>query len=758
MGMIKNYRIRVRGIVQGVGFRPFIYRIAREKGLRGWVLNDTEGVEIEAEGEEASLMAFLEEIRNIPPPLSRIQSVEIAEGTLQGHKDFHIEASRLSNRRDTFVSPDTAVCSECLEEFFDEENFRHHYPFITCTNCGPRFSIVYDIPYDRKNTSMAGFPMCRTCAGEYADPGDRRFHTQPNACPLCGPHLLLQRPDGSPVARGSSEIARKTLELLKGGSIIALKGVGGYLLAADALSDEPLSELRRRKGRPFKPFALMAGSVESFRRFLDVTGEAERLLVSRERPIVVLRENAKLISRLVAPSLSYVGAMLPYAPFQRLLFSLEPDSVLVMTSANLSDEPIIFRDEDAFRELGRIADYFITYNRDIVAQSDDSVIFLEKDIPFFVRRARGYVPMPFVSSPAPVHMLATGGDLKNSFALAKEGMAVLSQYLGDLATPAGNDLFRRTITHFERIHDFRPEVVVSDRHPGYFTTAFADELEAGGLKRFRVQHHHAHIVSVMEDLGLEERIIGIAFDGTGYGDDGRLWGSEFLLADRGHFVRAAHFSYFPLPGGESAIRDVWKIGLSLLYRVYGDNVSLEGYPPEAGAVLEIMKRGINSPETCSIGRLFDGISALLGISRVISTEAEAAMLLEEEALGWQGGGGEWLIPFSGGMEMEISTEGLTEYLLGLIKRGQSRPAVAWAFHAALARTSVAVAEQLRDASGLNRVVLSGGAFQNRLLLRMVMEGLAEKRFDIFIPEKIPFNDGCLALGQLAIAKELLKNG
>ncbi len=756
--MDKHIRIRIRGIVQGVGFRPFVYQLAQKHCIKGSVRNDTEGVLVYAEGSAEGIDAFCREIRDNPPPLSSIRSITSSQAEKVGYERFTIERSEISAKRFTFLPPDVAVCDECLREFFCEGDRRYRYPFITCTNCGPRFSIVRDIPYDRSNTSMDKFIMCDPCQHEYDDPLNRRFHTQPNACHTCGPRLSLYSTDGSLMTDEIDDIVSRTLDLLRDGRIIAIKGVGGFLLACDAMSDSAVSELRRRKARPFKPFGIMAGSIEKIEEFLQVSHAERDLLRTKERPIVILKERRQYVSRHVAPFLSFQGIMLPYMPFQHLLFARDRDMVLVMTSGNVSDEPIIFRDDDAFTTLEDIADYIVLFNREILAPSDDSVVCVEEDVPFFIRRSRGFVPAPFHSVKTTSHILATGGDLKSSFALAKDDVIIMSQYLGDLASPSGNELYRRTIDHFKRIYDFSPEVVVSDMHPGYFTTFFADELEGEGLRREAIQHHHAHIASVIEDRQLEGKVIGLAFDGTGYGVDGTLWGSEFIVADRREFQRIAHFSNFHLPGGESAIRDVWKIGVSLLFNRFGSSLPDIFNHPQLEAVLEIIQKGIHSPLTCSIGRIFDGISSILGISERISTEAEAAMLLEEAALkGRSNSIDPFEIPFERGETIVLKTDELTGYIVDLVRRKQRREDIAYAFHRAIALSAVSVSEIIRDEFGINEIALSGGVFQNRLLLNLIVRGLREKQFDIYTPINIPFNDGCIALGQLAVAGEILRD-
>jgi len=757
--MKKNYKIRVKGIVQGVGFRPFIYRIAHEFNIKGSVKNDTEGVLIFAEGTQVQIDNFINKIKNTPPPLSSIQSITKIKLNPMEYDTFNINKSNITESRFTFLPPDTTVCDKCLGEFIDGNDRRFHYPFINCTDCGPRFSIINDIPYDRKKTSMDRFVMCSPCQKEYEDHLNRRFHSQPNACQKCGPYLSLFSSNGRLIADKTSTVISSVVDLLLTGKIIAIKGIGGFLLATDATNDMAVKELRRRKARPFKPFALMAGTIKRIRMFLNVSPLEEELLLSKERPIVILKEKKFNLSRGIAPSITSHGIMLPYTPFLHLLFSGNSNMVLIMTSGNIADEPIIYRDDDAFKYLSNIADYIAIYNRDIIAQSDDSVLFVEDKTPYFIRRSRGYVPVPFYSTTTTKqHILATGGDLKNTFALARDNIIILSQHLGDLASPSTNDLYRKMIEHFKKIYDFSPEIVVSDLHPAYFTTLFADELKENGLKKISVQHHHAHIASVIEDNQLDGKVIGLAFDGTGYGVDGTLWGSEFIIADKKEFKRIAHFSDFHLPGGEKAIKDVWKIAISLLYDCYGSSIPLINNDPQVKFIVEIIKKKINSPLTCSIGRIFDGISSLLGLSETISTEAEAAILLEETALkGNSNNIKPFLIPFNRGDTIILQTKSLTRYIYNLIKNGKSREDIAYIFHQSIASSTINITKIIRDEYGINRIALSGGVFQNRLLLNLIIKGLTSEKFDIYTPLKVPFNDGCISLGQLAISKELLRN-
>ncbi len=750
--MQKHAEIRVKGTVQGVGFRPFVYRIALKYNLKGFVLNDTEGVLIVVEGEEKAIKNFLTYIKNNPPPLSFIQEINVKYGPLENYHNFYIKESVKTSKRETFIPPDTMVCKECLLEFFDPQNRRYHYPFITCTHCGPRFSIINDIPYDRENTEMKYFPMCKECRLEYNDPLNRRFHTEPNACPSCGPHLFLYNNKGKLITENTDEIASLSVKFLKEGRIIAIKGVGGYHLSVDATNDKAVHLLRERKKRPFKPFAVMMKNIETVKSYFYVDRKEEELLTSKERPIVLIREKRRLLSSLIAPNLSFKGIMLPYTPFQHLLFTYPYITALVMTSGNISGEPIISNDDVAFSELSQIADYFVTYNRNIAAFSDDSVVFVESETPYFIRRSRGFVPLPFIKKESINRAIfATGGDLKNSFGLAKKYKIILSQYLGDLSSPKSEVLYRRTYKHFKKIFDIQPEVVISDTHPGYFTTQIAEELSKEGLKWIKVQHHHAHIVSVMEDLDLKGPVIGIAFDGTGYGDDGNLWGSEFLIVSREKYKRAGHFAYFPLPGGEKAIKEIWRIGVSLLYGALSGKVPFRKYKNK-NPIIELIKKNINTPLSCSIGRLFDGIANILDICEEVSEEAEAAQKLENIATtGWEKDLFE--IPYKEkNGEIVIDTYEIVRKIVDMKKRKMRISKIARIFHNSIVHISTKMTLKISNATGIKDVVLSGGVFQNRIILTLLKENLQEKGMKVYTPHSIPFNDGGIALGQIGIGR------
>ncbi len=752
----KTFEIRVRGIVQGVGFRPFIYRIANELKLTGEVLNDTEGVLIRINAKAFEIPGIEMKIRGEAPPLSKIDSVESKEIKNRTFTGFTVVESELTDQKSAFIPPDTAICEDCRRELFDEADHRYKFPFINCTNCGPRFSIIRDIPYDRKQTSMHKFPMCEHCQKEYNNPADRRFHTEPTACPVCGPKYFLFDREKKLLADNIEDILSTCWELLKKGKILAIKGEGGYHLAADALNNNSVKELRERKQRPFKPFALMVRDLNIAEEFLKISEAEKKILSERERPIVILKEKEKKVSDLVAPGLTHLGIMLPYSPLQHLVFDRIGDMVLIMTSGNISDEPIISEEDELFEKLSGVADYFITSDRDIVQQSDDSVLFVNNGSPFMIRRAKGFVPVPFLSSPADLNFFAAGSDIKNSFALSKDNLIFLSQYIGDLESPLTEKKYNRTISHFRNLFQIEPSVFVSDLHPGYFSTKITDRLwkESGG-ERIKVQHHHAHIAAVLEENNEENKVIGISYDGTGFGADGNIWGGEFLIADKKEYSRAAHFSYFPLPGGEAAIKDVWRIGLSLLISAFGKDVL--PVEPQRKIVAELIEKDINSPQCCSVGRLFDGVSSLLGFSDSISTEAEAAQLLEEAALRSDttlsfpmdvAGGGP-------GAPLIIANQALIMELWDKMEAGIHPDDLARAFHNSIAEVTIQVLRRLRESTGINKVVLSGGVFHNRLLLAMIEEDAASENFEILLPEELPFNDGAIAFGQIVVAKALL---
>ncbi len=551
-----HVNIRIIGIVQGVGFRPFVYKKALENFISGFVFNDTEGVYIEAEGTSQNIEKFISAIKADPPLLAQMYTVICDEAPLVGYNSFEIRNSQEGRKRTVFYSPDTNICDDCLTEFNNTNDRRYHYPFITCINCGPRFSIIADVPYDRACTSMNTFNMCDDCEREYNDPFNRRHHTQPNGCPRCGPLYAMYDNQGKKLSDSIEDIITKVLEEISCGKILAIKSMGGYHLVANASNDKVIETLRQRKYRPFKPFAVMCGSISKVKEMCYVNSIEEKLLLSKERPIVLLKIKALSVAHNVAPGLTYLGVMLPYTPFHHLLFTKDSDLVLVMTSGNVTDEPIVYEDEDAEQRLSFIADFFVSYNRKIVIQSDDSVYFEALNKPLCIRRSRGYVPIPFRGKEKVSPILAMGGDLKNCFAITKEHYYIMSQYFGDMADPLTIKAFQKNLAHYSKIFEFTPEVVVTDLHPGYITTQEASKYNT---QKLQVQHHYAHALAVMEEHDLSEPVIAIIYDGTGFGLDGHIWGSEIFTADQNNFERKAHYSYFPLPGGDRAVKDVWRI-------------------------------------------------------------------------------------------------------------------------------------------------------------------------------------------------------
>ncbi|MFZ5986072.1 MAG: carbamoyltransferase HypF, partial [Bacillota bacterium] len=643
----KRFIIDVKGIVQGVGFRPFIYNLARTHIIKGSVSNYPGGVRIEAEGIEDMLFSFIQKIKLEAPPLSYIEHLNYEEADLAGYKDFKIRESSHDSPHETLISPDIAVCEDCLGEMNNPDDRRYLYPFINCTNCGPRFTITTNIPYDRVNTTMQGFKMCRECEDEYSDPFNRRYHAQPTACSKCGPKIVLLDGEGNMVAKGQE--FKKAHELFAAGKIIAVKGLGGYHLACDAKNSAAVMELRRRKIRDGKPFALMAKDMDTVYKYCYVNKKEQELLLSIKKPIVLLERKLEcdLDVRSIASDSNRLGVMLPYTPLQYLLFDENID-LLIMTSGNKTGEPIFYKDDEALKGLRNIADYFLIGNRDIYLRTDDSVTSVLGDKEYIIRRSRGYVPFPVdisislgMKDEAWVHtklpfVLGCGGELKNTFCITKDKRAFLSHHIGDLENIETLRSFDEGIEHFKRIFNVNPDIIAFDKHPEYLSSKYA--REAGGLIKVPVQHHHAHIASCMVENRVSSKVIGIAFDGTGYGEDGHIWGGEFFVGDYSHFERAAHLEYVPLPGGEISIREPWRMALSFILKYLSEDMinnidhffsSIEPYKVEM-VKHQIIKK-INTPLTSSMGRLFDGVSSLLGLCNAIEYEGQAAIRLQQIA-------------------------------------------------------------------------------------------------------------------------------
>ncbi len=759
----RGLSLHVSGVVQGVGFRPFVYGLARRYDLAGWVRNSSSGVDIALDGPAAALAAFSHALTAELPPLARIDRLDTAERPPDGFTRFDILESRPEPGAFQPISPDVAVCPDCLRELFDPADRRYRYPFINCTNCGPRYTIIRDIPYDRPLTTMAGFPLCATCAAEYGDPLDRRFHAQPVACPVCGPHLWLESAgaDNGPREEAALQAARR---LLQEGRIVAIKGLGGFHLACDATDPAVVADLRRRKLRVDKPFAVMLPDVAAARRHCFVTPAEEKLLGSTARPIVLLaRRPDSSIAHEVAPGQNHVGVMLPYTPLHHLLLEQTDGfpAALVMTSGNLSEEPIAYRNDEARERLAGLADALLLHDRDIHTRCDDSVLrVLDRPggaMPLPLRRSRGYAPFPVRLPWASPPLLATGGELKNTFCLVRDDYAFLSHHIGDMENYETLCSFESGVDHMARLFRVQPEGIACDLHPDYMASRYARERAAReGLPLVEVQHHHAHIAAGMAEHGLsgERPVIGVAFDGTGYGDDGAIWGGEFLIADYAGYERAAHLRYAPLPGGDRAVREPWRVALAHLAAAglpWDDDL-----PPVAharalgderlGALRGQIDRGVNAPLTSSMGRLFDAAAALAGVRQTVNYEAQAA--IEFEAMVDSTEDGYHELGYAKGI---IDLAPAWAAFLADRRAGIATGRIAARFHNGVARMVRDVCADLRDSHGLNEVVLSGGVWQNVTLLRRALELLAAAGFTVYTHRLVPANDGGLALGQAAVA-------
>jgi len=747
-------RIEVSGIVQGVGFRPYVYRLATGQHLAGIIRNTPTGVTIEVEGPVETVQDFVQRLPAESPRLARITGVAVQEVPCNGESNFRIVHSRSGEEVRTLISPDVAICADCLRELFDPADRRYHYPFINCTNCGPRFTIVRDIPYDRPSTSMAVFPMCPACQAEYEDPLDRRFHAQPNACWECGPQVQLLDQAGRGIV-GRDPIA-EAASGLHAGLVVAVKGLGGFHLAVDTTNAAAVALLRQRKRRVEKPFAVMVPDIEAAQEICEVDEKAASVLESVERPVVLLaRKNPSPISVEVAPFNRYVGVFLPYTPLHYLLLREGQFRALVMTSGNLSEEPIAIDNREATTRLRGLADYFLVHNRDILLRCDDSVVRVSNGITRQLRRSRGFVPVPVFLKDEQPSVLAVGGELKNTICLTKGKHAFLSQHIGDLENVEAYRFFGEAVEHLQRVLEIRPEVIACDLHPDYFSTKWArqqrETLVVG------VQHHHAHVASCMAENHLEGRVIGFALDGTGYGSDGHIWGGEVLLADYESFERVAHFEYVPLPGGAAAIHEPWRMAVSYLSHHFGREFLNSPIPfvrqldlPKTEPLLRMTAQRVNSPLTSSCGRLFDAVAALIGIRKQVNYEAQAAIELEMaiSPSDDQSGYPVELIP---GDSWKISTRPLFEAVLADLERKVPAGVISRRFHNGLIEAFTELAGLLRERTGLNRVCLSGGTFQNLYLAQGLETRLLAAGFEVFTHREVPAGDGGLSLGQAVIA-------
>jgi hydrogenase maturation protein HypF len=755
----QRMRIAIRGAVQGVGFRPFVYRLATEMTLPGWVLNSPQGVFLEVEGEKEKLDSFLLRLQNEKPSPSFIQSLEFSFLDPVHFTEFVIKPSVSHGMTSALVLPDIATCRECLSEVLDPENRRYRYPFTNCTNCGPRFTIIESLPYDRPNTSMKAFEMCPECRREYEDPLDRRFHAQPNACPVCGPALELWDFEGKLLSRRDTALL-EAAEAVRAGRIVAVKGLGGFHLVADARSTQAIETLRLRKHREEKPFALMYPSLEHVKADCRLSQLEARLISSSESPIVLMErrdQNGLSIAPVIAPGNPYLGIMLPYTPLHHLLMR-EIGFPVVATSGNLSDEPICTDEHEAVERLAGIADFFLVHNRPIIRHVDDSIVRVVLDRELVLRRARGYAPLPLYCKGVKSKTLAVGGHLKNTIALSVEDNIFVSQHIGDLENNQASEAFQRVIRSFRRLYAVDPDEVVSDMHPDYLSTKFAKTLRTPVVS---VQHHYAHVAACMAENELDGRVLGVSWDGTGYGPDGTIWGGEFLLTGGSGFARRASFRKFRLPGGSLAIKEPRRTALGALFEIFGENVFERGdlFPmsafsgSEMSVLAQMLRKGINSPWTSSAGRLFDAVASLCGSRQVMNFEGQAAMELE---FAIESDRTEESYPFRVAEQASsdptrpcliIDWEPPLRAILQNVRDSIPLARISAKFHNTLVEVILEVARR----SAEQRIVLTGGCFQNKYLLERVVQKLSAEGFRPYWHQRIPPNDGGIALGQIVAA-------
>lgn len=748
--------IEIHGAVQGVGFRPFVYRLATDMGLAGWIRNDANGVFIEVDADGDTIDRFIDRLRTELPAVASIDRLDLAWGPAAGFTGFAIHHSDGSGAPTAVILPDLATCGDCLHEVLDPGDRRFGYPFTNCTNCGPRFSIIRELPYDRPNTTMSSFTMCPECTAEYADPLDRRFHAQPNACPTCGPRVSFAQGVAGPGQAGAAAIEAAS-EMIRGGGIVAVKGLGGYQLLTDATSDDAVGRLRMRKHRPTKPFAVLVADLDRAREIVRVDDAAADLLSGVHAPIVVLdRERDARLSSAVAPGNPTVGVMLPTTPIHHLVARLV-GVPMIATSGNRSDEPICTDDAEARERLGSIADGFLSNDRPIERHVDDSVVRIVGGVPQILRRARGYAPMPVVHDEAIPPLVATGAHLKNTIAVASGGNVFVSQHIGDLETEEASAAFTRVVEDLARMYDVTPAVVAHDLHPDYVSTRYA--LGSGappGTPRVAVQHHHAHLASCLADNDHPGPALGVTWDGTGYGTDGTVWGGEFLLGDAAGFERVAHLRPFRIPGGDAAVREPRRSAAGILHEL--GKVLRPGDPglgsfggDELGILATMMDRGINAPVTTSAGRLFDAVAAMLGLGSTSSFEGEAAIALEHAANGIDAG---YELTVEGGPPYVLDWGPMIDGILRDLGGGTGPGTIAGRFHGALVGGIVEVARRV----GHPIVALTGGCFQNRLLTESAVRELRDSGFDVLVHRRVPPNDGGISLGQAVVAAATLTAG
>ncbi len=749
-------QIEVSGIVQGVGFRPYVYRLARERNLSGAISNTPCGVSIEVQGPREKVDDFVFTLPRKAPPLAKITGVAIADLPCDGRdREFRIVASQRGEAVRTLISPDVAVCDDCLREMLDPADRRYRYPFINCTNCGPRFTIVHDIPYDRPHTSMAVFPMCPACRAEYEDPLNRRFHAQPNACWDCGPRLQLWDRQGQALSADDPLIGG--IQAIREGQIVAVKGLGGFHLVGDATNRQAVELLRERKNRVDKPFAVMVPNLEAARRFCELTEEAESALTSIQRPIVLLRRTVpSTIVEEVAPFNRDLGIFLPYTPLHYLLFSEGGFDALIMTSGNMSEEPIAIGNQEALSRLNNLADLFLVHNRDILLRCDDSVARVCSGKVRQLRRSRGYVPVPVFLREEVPPILAVGGELKNTICVSKGRHAFLSQHVGDLENIESYRFFEEAIAHVKKVLEIEPKIVAYDLHPDYFSTKWA--LRQSNLLPIGVQHHHAHIASCMAENHVDGRVIGFALDGTGYGTDGQIWGGEALVCGYDSFERHAHFEYVAMPGGAAAIHEPWRMAVSYLAHHFG-RTWLDWQIPfvqqlnknKALFTVQMIEKRVNSPLTSSCGRLFDAVAALAGVRQEINYEAQAAIELEM-AINESGCEEPYVLDLERQEDRWIiSTRRMFESVVSDLEGNKPVSVISQRFHDGLVNVLVRIAHLMRERTWLEQVCLSGGTFHNAYLLEKLSARLRAEGFQVFTHSEVPAGDGGLSLGQVLVA-------
>ncbi|QTA78589.1 Carbamoyltransferase [Desulfonema limicola] len=759
--------LKINGIVQGVGFRPFVFQLAKKYNIKGNAANTSEGVLIHAQGLPEDISAFCRDIEIKKPPLAHITEFLSCPEPVVEYSRFSIIKSKAGKAASTLISPDVSICRDCLREMMDPLDPRFGYPFINCTNCGPRYTIIDNIPYDRPNTSMKIFPMCKNCQAEYDNPENRRFHAQPNACPVCGPQVKLCDKHGNEIK--TTDPVLKTAQLLKSGNIVALKGLGGFHLAADAQNQDAVSCLRQRKAREEKPLALMSYNLDIIKKYAQIDLEDEILLNSIQCPIVILKKRYDnktnhLIAQAVSPKNNYFGVMLPYTPLHYLLLSCIPFTALVMTSANISNIPIAIDNNQAFKNLAGIADYFLIHNRDIYLRSDDSIVRNMAGSPRFLRRSRGYVPTPIFLKHKLPQILACGAGMKNTICLTREKNAFISQHIGNMDNLETFDFFKLTIEHLKRILDIKPEIIAHDLHPDYMSTEYALAYQ-GDVQKIGIQHHHAHIVSCMAENHIQDPVIGLSFDGTGLGTDGHIWGGEILISEYHSFTRAAHFSYLPMPGSSAAIKEPWRMAVSCLYHAFGkklwdiDLLFLKNIEKnKLKILLDMIDKDINSPQTSSLGRFFDSIAALTGIRTHASFEGQAAMELEMEA---ENNISHLTMPYdytwTSEQPRQIMLKPIIQGIVRDIQAGCPVSAISSRFHMTLICLVSDLCGIIGKETGIKQIALSGGVFQNAILFKGLISELNRKGFKVFTHSLVPCSDGGISLGQAVAAWAVLKN-